>query len=92
MWQRDLMSCRSAPRGTVRLAVHPGLWSRAVHLDALGLHSSVHVLAPAHPTGPGAARTQAAAFTAAAAASTQVCHCVLHLDRTHLLDRTQLDL
>ena len=53
--------------GIVRLAVHPGYWSRSVNLDALGLHSSVHVLGPAHPTGPGAVRANAAAFAAAAA-------------------------
>ena len=63
----------SAPRGIMRLAVHPGFWSRSVHLDALGLHSSVHVLGPAHPTGPGAVRANAAAFAAAAASSQHVC-------------------
>ena len=57
----------SAPRGLVRLAVHPGFWSRSVNLDALGLHSSMHVLGPAHPTGPGAVCTNAAASAAAAA-------------------------
>ena len=62
----------SALRGIVRLAVHPGFWSRSVHLDALGLHSSVHVLGPAHPTGPGAVRANAAAFSAAAATSQHV--------------------
>ena len=62
----------SAPCGIVRLAVHPGFWSRSVHLDALGLHSSVHVLGPAHPTGPGAVRANAAAFAAAAATSQHV--------------------
>ena len=62
----------SAPRGIVRLAVHPGFWSRSVNLDALGLHSSVHVLGPAHLTGPGAAHANAAASAAAAATSQHV--------------------
>jgi len=72
----------SAPRGAVRLCVPGGPWSRSVHLNALGLHGSVHALGPAHPVGPGAARARAAAFAAAAAAAvkargscTQVCVC-----------------
>ncbi len=60
---------RSAPRGAVRLCVPGGPWSRSVHLNALGLHDSVHALGPAHPVGPGAARARAAAFAAAAAAA-----------------------
>ena len=62
----------SAARGIVRFAVHPGFWSRSVNLDALGVHSSVHVLGPARQTGPGAARAKAGAFATDAATSQHV--------------------
>lgn len=46
----DLLTCSTA-RGSMRLGVLQGAWSKAINLENLGLHHSFHVLGPQQVQG-----------------------------------------
>ena len=46
---RQVWLCSSG-RGSMRLSVHSSFWSRAINLEALGIHHSIHVMGPGPAT------------------------------------------
>ncbi|KAK9808775.1 hypothetical protein WJX72_003363 [[Myrmecia] bisecta] len=41
----------SSTRGSMKMCVHPGHWSRSINLDSLGINGSTYVLGPTNPSG-----------------------------------------